>query len=148
MAGTPAITTDWGAFSETVEHGKTGFRCRTLNEFVRAVRQAPTLNPHYIHDRAVARYSMEAVKWQYQTYFARARSLSSKSAENSHFRPSHRKYTIHVFLLFPSLIPAIAATPACPPFAHHNLLNLGKMRPKHQTNVFCRNSFPRLYIQT
>ena len=77
MAGTPAITTDWGAFPETVEHGKTGFRCRTLNEFVRAARQAPTLNPHYIHDRAVARYSMEAVKWQYQTYFERLRDLWS-----------------------------------------------------------------------
>ena len=41
MAGTPAITTDFGAFPETVEHGKTGFRCHTLDHFLFAARNAP-----------------------------------------------------------------------------------------------------------
>ena len=49
MAGTPAITTDFGAFPETVEHGKTGFRCRTLNEFVQAAKARIALDPQYIH---------------------------------------------------------------------------------------------------
>ncbi len=69
MAGTPAITTDFGAFPETVEHGRTGFRCHTLNEFVTAACNVSNLNPYYIHKRAVNMYSMDKVRWRYQTYF-------------------------------------------------------------------------------
>lgn len=69
MAGTPAITTDFGAFTETVEHGKTGYRCHTLDHFVWAAKNAHKLDPQYIHDRAVANYSMDAVRWKYQEYF-------------------------------------------------------------------------------
>jgi len=69
MAGTPAITTDFGAFTETVEHGKTGYRCHTLDHFVWAAKNVHTLDPEYIHRRAVANYSMDAVRWKYQEYF-------------------------------------------------------------------------------
>ena len=69
MAGTPAITTDFGAFPETVEHGKTGYRCHTLDHFLFAARNAHTLDREYIHRRAVANYSMDRVRWQYQEYF-------------------------------------------------------------------------------
>ena len=69
MAGTPAITTNSGAFPETVEHGRTGFRCRTLDHFLFAAQEAPKLDPQYIHRRAVANYSMNCVRWMYQEYF-------------------------------------------------------------------------------
>jgi glycosyltransferase involved in cell wall biosynthesis len=69
MAGTPAITTDWGAFPETVEHGKTGFRCRTLDHFIFAAKEAPKLDPTYIHQRAVTNYSMDRIRWRYHEYF-------------------------------------------------------------------------------
>lgn len=75
MAGTPAITTDFGAFTETVEHGVTGFRCSTLNEFVWAARHAAKLDPIQVHKRAVVRYSMDTVKYRYQTYFERLADL-------------------------------------------------------------------------
>jgi len=87
MAGTPAITTDFGAFPETVEHGKTGFRCHTLNEFVQAANFAPRLDPTYIHRRSVERYAMDAVKWRYQTYFEQLSDLWDKGWYTMHKSP-------------------------------------------------------------
>ena len=78
MAGTPAITTDWGAFPETVEHGKTGFRCRTLDHFLFAAKTAPTLDREYIHRRAVANYSMDRIRYRYQEYFQMLTDLMGK----------------------------------------------------------------------
>ena len=69
--GTPVITTDWGAFTETVEDGVTGFRCRTFGEFKRAALAAPSLDPHVIRDRAVAKYSLEVIGKKYEEYFTR-----------------------------------------------------------------------------
>lgn len=69
--GTPVITTDWGAFTETVEDGVTGFRCRTFGEFKRAALAAPSLDPKAIRDRAVAKYSLETIGKKYEEYFAR-----------------------------------------------------------------------------
>lgn len=69
LAGTPAITTDWGAFTETVLQGVTGFRCRTLGQFADAVYKAGSLDPEVIRTLAVKRYSLEAVAPQYEAYF-------------------------------------------------------------------------------
>jgi glycosyltransferase involved in cell wall biosynthesis len=71
LCGTPVISTDFGGFTETVEHGATGFRCSYLGEFVQALREAPRLDPAYIRARAEALYSLDAVKPQYQRYFER-----------------------------------------------------------------------------
>jgi glycosyltransferase involved in cell wall biosynthesis len=78
MAGTPAITTDWGAFPETVEHGRTGYRCRTLDHFLFAAKNAPRLDPEYIHRRAVANWSMDRVRHRYQEYFQMLTDLWGK----------------------------------------------------------------------
>jgi glycosyltransferase involved in cell wall biosynthesis len=75
LAGTPAITTDFGAFPETIEHGKTGFRCSTLNDFVQAARAVDQLNPLYIHKRAVQLYAMNNVRYQFETYFNKLQDL-------------------------------------------------------------------------
>lgn len=69
LCGTPVITTDFGVFSETVEHGRTGYRCRTLDQFIWAAKNVGTLDPRYIHNRAVANWSMDRVRWMYQEYF-------------------------------------------------------------------------------
>lgn len=71
LCGTPVISTDFGGFVETIEHGKTGFRCSYLGEFIKAIKDAPGLDSQYIHDRAVREYSMHNLKHQYQKYFER-----------------------------------------------------------------------------
>ncbi len=71
LCGTPVISPDFGGFVETVEQGRTGYRCSYLGEFVQALHDVSRLNPAYIRQRAVAQYSLEAVAPQYQRYFER-----------------------------------------------------------------------------
>lgn len=73
LCGTPTITTDWGAFTETVEQGKTGMRCRTLKEFVDATDQE--WDYQYIREQAASKWSMDVVKHQYQKYFENLQTL-------------------------------------------------------------------------
>lgn len=73
--GTPVITTDWGAFTETVDHGVTGFRCRTFGEFKLAAIEAPKLDPYAIRKRAVSKYSLASIGKQYEDYFVRLLTL-------------------------------------------------------------------------
>ncbi len=75
LCGTPVISTDWGAFTETIEHGVTGYRCRTLGEMVAAVEEVDGLIPEKIRDRAIKRYSTERVRWQYQDYLDQIATL-------------------------------------------------------------------------
>ena len=82
FCGTPIISTDFGGFTETVEHGVTGFRCSYLGEFVRAIKDAELLDRRYIHLRAVEKYSMHHIKYDYERYFRRLQ-LPFKDGWNS-----------------------------------------------------------------
>jgi len=73
--GTPVITTDWGAFTETVIDGVTGFRCHTLGEFIEAARRAPTLDPAAIRKHVVDHYSLDVIGAKYERYFNRLLGL-------------------------------------------------------------------------
>lgn len=69
LSGTPVISTNFGCFPETIEDGRTGFLCNTLQDFVDACKNVDKLDYQYIRDRAVRKYSMENVKWQFQKWF-------------------------------------------------------------------------------
>ena len=69
LSGTPVITTDWGAFAETVIQGVTGFRCRTHAEFVRAILETPRLDRATIRESARRRFALESVAGAYESYF-------------------------------------------------------------------------------
>lgn len=71
ICGTPVICTNWGAFSDTIEHGVTGFLCDTKEDFINAARQSPLLDRELIRKKAVSRFSLEAVAPLYEKWFAR-----------------------------------------------------------------------------
>jgi glycosyltransferase involved in cell wall biosynthesis len=75
VCGTPTITTDWGAFTETNINGLTGYRCRTLADFVRAAEDVKSLDRAAIRQHAIERYSLEVVGKQYEDYFTRLLTL-------------------------------------------------------------------------
>jgi glycosyltransferase involved in cell wall biosynthesis len=73
--GTPTITTDWGAFTETNINGFTGYRCHTLADFMKAAEDVKTLDRAAIRKHATEHYSLDAVALQYETYFERLLTL-------------------------------------------------------------------------
>lgn len=78
MAGTPVIAPDWGAFTETIKDGLSGFRFRTLAEAKKAVNNVERLNRKMVQEYAVTKYSLEAVAPQFITWFNRLGSLWGK----------------------------------------------------------------------
>jgi glycosyltransferase involved in cell wall biosynthesis len=67
--GSPAITTDWGVFNETVLHGVTGYRCRTFAQFVQAVKYLPKISNSSCRDWAEKNFSLDKVGRMYEEYF-------------------------------------------------------------------------------
>lgn len=77
MSGTVPITTNFGAFTETIEQGITGFRCHTLSDFLDAVDHVEDFNGTLLRLSAVEKYSKAIVGLQYDTYLKRLSSLFS-----------------------------------------------------------------------
>lgn len=78
MTGTPTITTDWGAFTETNQNGVSGYRCSTLKEFVAAVDKCKKLDRNKIRQRAIDLYSLKAIGPQYTKFFERLQEIMPK----------------------------------------------------------------------
>ncbi len=75
FAGTPVITSDWGAFTETVQNRVNGFRFRTLSEAVQAVDDVGNLDSRAIRDYAQSRYSLESVAPMFNRWFNQLQTL-------------------------------------------------------------------------
>lgn len=75
MLGVPAITSDWGVFTETVKDEVTGFRCRTMGEMVQALDRCKSLDRNVIKKYAVEHWSTDVVRWRYEDYFTRLNLL-------------------------------------------------------------------------
>jgi hypothetical protein len=71
LCGTPVITKDYGAQTETVENFKTGLRCHTLADYCYGIQMAldGKFDRTYIHERAVRLYDMFNVAKQYEYVF-------------------------------------------------------------------------------
>lgn len=72
MCGTPVISSDMGAFKETVLDGFTGWRCATAEEMVRAIQRTFMLGSReQIRASAIERFSLWGQAEKYQAYFDR-----------------------------------------------------------------------------
>lgn len=71
LCGTPAITPDFGAFTETVQQGVTGYRCRTTADYVKAIENINLgdLDRAGIAWTARDRFSLEACGEKYDEVF-------------------------------------------------------------------------------
>lgn len=77
ISGTPVISTDFGAFMETVVHDVTGFRCHTISEFADAADRAEGLSAYQIRSYA-EQYLTKNVRYLYDDYFKRVSLLDDK----------------------------------------------------------------------
>jgi glycosyltransferase involved in cell wall biosynthesis len=69
LSGTPAITTDWGGFTETVINGITGYRCRDFKEFVHALNNIDKIKSEDCRQWAIENYSESIVYPKLSEYF-------------------------------------------------------------------------------
>lgn len=71
--GTPVISTDHAGMSQTIWHGVTGYRCRTMRCFLAAARAAPKLDRKRIVEFAENNFNCEKMVPRITDYLAEAR---------------------------------------------------------------------------
>jgi glycosyltransferase involved in cell wall biosynthesis len=78
LAGTPTISSDWGAFTENNIEGVTGYRCRTFEDYVRAVKNIQEGKIKSIDCRKHGeKFSLEAIAPMYEDFFRKVSDIHS-----------------------------------------------------------------------
>ena len=75
LCGTPLIASDYGAFTETVQPGVNGYRCKTLADWLNAIDTVEHLDRRRIAEEARAKYSLQACSALYDKAFTQMHEL-------------------------------------------------------------------------
>lgn len=98
LCGTPTLGSSYGSFTETVQHGKTGYRCHTLGDFLAGLEQIENgiLSRKYIREFAVQRYDMYRLANKYNRVFQQIADLFNDGwfAMRSEIGPINKAVTI------------------------------------------------------
>ena len=81
LCGTPVLSVAFGAFTETIEQGKTGFRCRTLGDWIEGLRRIESWGKTerlYTANYARKKYSMMNLAHDYDKVFGQLHGLGEK----------------------------------------------------------------------
>jgi glycosyltransferase involved in cell wall biosynthesis len=77
LCGTPVVSVDYGAMTETVQHGM-GFRCHTLQDWLDGINHVGDLDRAAIAASARATYSLQACGKRYDKIFKQLNDLYRK----------------------------------------------------------------------
>lgn len=75
LCGTPLIGTDYGAFTETIINETTGYRCKTLHDWLEAIDNVANLDRRTVAAIARKRYSLETCGQMYARAFRQMSEL-------------------------------------------------------------------------
>lgn len=69
LCGTPVVAVDYGAFTETVQQGLSGYRCKVLKQWLGAIQNIKKLDRRKIVEYARNKYSLQACAVLYDQAF-------------------------------------------------------------------------------
>lgn len=77
LCGTPVLSVDYGAMTETVQEGM-GFRCHTLKDWLEGIEKVGDLDREWISNKARSLYSLESCGKKYDIIFQQLNNLYRK----------------------------------------------------------------------
>ncbi len=87
-AGTPVIAMALGSTTEVIVHGKTGFLCNNVDEFVTAIDQVGKLNRSDCRDHVFKHFSVQKMTAGYEAVYQQV--LAERFAQNGHIKSLNR----------------------------------------------------------
>ena len=87
-AGTPVIAMNLGSTSEVIAHGKTGFLCHNVDEFIQAIDKAAQLNRYACLEHVMNHFSVQRMTDGYEAVYQQI--LAERFAQNGHVRSLSR----------------------------------------------------------
>lgn len=86
MTGTPVLGSTYGSFTETIEHGVTGYRCPTLGDFLKAIEKIERgyLFREHISNKTKQKYNMYTIADDYDNVFKQVIDLREDGWYSTH----------------------------------------------------------------